>query len=395
MLRFQDRVLDAPLVLRDGAQRAAAIADTWARFAPRARRAGITRLAELTGLDTLGIPVFAAIRPLGRSLSTQQGKGLTREAARVSALMESLETYAAEHVALPRVRGSARALARTHRLIDVQRLPRPRGRLARDAAWTWVRGWDLVAGDEVLVPLPAVTLDTTFRRAPAFDVSSNGLASGNALVEAIVHGLCEVIERDAEAAWRRTGRDRRLVLDSIDDAACRALIARVVASGARIALWDLASDVGLAAIGCAIVEDPREPAWRALGYYEGFGAHLDPAIAIARALTEAAQTRLTYIAGGRDDFFPFDYARATDAELLAARWARVTSPCDEPVVFDDLPGMARAPRSLGDALERLVELVCAAGATQIVAVDLTHPELDVPCAKVLVPGRACDVEVLG
>jgi ribosomal protein S12 methylthiotransferase accessory factor len=395
MLRFQDRVLDAPLVVRDGTTRAAAIADTWARFAPRARRAGITRLAELTGLDTIGIPVFAAIRPLARSLSTQQGKGLTREAAKVSALMESLETYSAEHLALPRVRGSARALARSHRLIDVRRLPRPRRRLALDATWTWVRGWDLVADDEVLVPLPAVTLDTTFRSAPAFDVSSNGLASGNVPVEAIVHGLCEVIERDAEAAWRRSGRDRRLVLDTIDDAACQALLARVVDAGARIALWDLASDVGLPVSGCAIVEDPREPAWRALGYYEGFGAHLDPAIAIARAVTEAAQTRLTYIAGGRDDFFPFDYARATDPELLAERWARVTSPCDDPVVFDDLPRLARAARSLGDALVALVERVCAAGAEQIVVVDVTHPELDVPCAKVLVPGRACDVEALG
>jgi ribosomal protein S12 methylthiotransferase accessory factor len=253
--------------------------------------------------------------------------------------------------------------------------------LPRDTAWSWVEGWDLVHEAPVLVPEPAVTLDTTFRRQPAFDVSSNGLASGNVLVEAVVHGLCEVIERDAEAAWRRSGRDRRVVLDSIDDSACRELIGRVVASGARLAVWDLASDVGLCTIGCAIVEDPREPAWRALGYYEGFGAHLDPAIAIARAITEAAQTRLTYIAGGRDDFFPFDYARATDPELVASRWSRMASPCDEPVAFDDLPRPVRAPRSLGDALVQLVEL--------------THPALGVPCAKVLVPGRACDLEALG
>jgi YcaO-like protein with predicted kinase domain len=204
-----------------------------------------------------------------------------------------------------------------------------------------------------------------------------------------------VIERDAEAQWRRSGRDRRLVLDSIDDAGCTSLIERVVAAGARVALWDLASDVGIPVIGCAIVEDPREPAWRALGYYEGFGAHLDPAIAIARALTEAAQTRLTYIAGGRDDFFPWDYARATDPSLLAARWARVSSPCDEPVTFDDLPRLPRRARSLGAALVTLVERVVEAGGQQVVAVDLTHPELGVPCAKVLVPGRACDLEALG
>jgi ribosomal protein S12 methylthiotransferase accessory factor len=380
-------VLDAPIRLRDGTHRSATLAATWRRFAPAARRAGITRIAELTGLDTLGIPVFAAIRPMGRSLSTQQGKGTTALAAKVSALMESLETWSAEHLALPVVRGSWRALR--DRAVDVRALPRPRGRLDRDARWRWVEGWDLGAGRPVLVPEQAVTLDTTFRAPPIFDISSNGLASGNLLVEAIAHGLCEVIERDAEAAWRRAGGDRRLVLDSIRDPACRALIDRIVAAGARVFVWDLAGDAaGIPVIGAAIMEDPREPAWRTLGFYQGFGAHWTPEIAVARALTEAAQTRLTYIAGARDDFFPFDYARATDPELLAALWRRFSSPCDEPVAFDELPRLAA--RSLGHAIELLV-----ATQRQVIAVDLTHPALGVPVAKVIVPGRATDLEAMG
>src|SRR6185503_15207440 len=187
-----------------------------------------------------------------------------------------------------------------------------------------------------LVPLESVTLDTTFTRPPMFDISSNGLASGNVLVEAVVHGLCEVLERDAEAAWRRAGGDRRLVLDTIADPVCSALIEQISKTGARVFVWDLAS-TNVCAIGAAIMEDPNEPTWRQLGFYQGFGAHLRPEIAIARALTEAAQTRLTYIAGARDDFFPFDYARATDPELLAELWDRLAAPCDEPAVFDDLP----------------------------------------------------------
>ena len=230
-LRLSGHVLDAPIRLTDGTLRAASLAATWRRFAPVARRAGITRIAELTGLDTIGIPVFAAIRPMGRSLSTQQGKGATELAARVSALMESLETWSAEHMALPAIRASWRRLG--SRAVDVRRLARPRGRLDRDARWRWVEGWDLVADRPVLVPEQAVTLDTTFRAPPVFDISSNGLASGNALAEAVAHGLCEVIERDAEAAWRRAGGDRRLVLDSIPDPACRALIERITAAGAR------------------------------------------------------------------------------------------------------------------------------------------------------------------
>ncbi len=392
MLRFHGHALVAPTRLYDGTHRAATLATTWRRFAPAGKRAGITRIAELTGLDTLGIPVFAAIRPMGRSLSTQQGKGLTVDAARISALMESLETWTAEQLAVPIVRGSYRQLAKRRRVVDVRQLARAsRARLDLDARWDWVEGFDVIAGEPVLVPAQAVTLDTTFAKPPVFDISSNGLASGNVLVEAIVHGLCEVIERDAEAAWRRTGGDRRLVLDSIRDRACLGLIDRIVRAGARVIVWDLASRVGLCAIGCAIVEDPREPAWRALGVYQGFGAHLVPEIAIARALTEAAQTRLTYIAGGRDDFFAHDYARATDPELLAAMWASL--PDGEPVVLDDLP---RFPtRSLGDELETLVGLVRTAGFPHVIAVELTHPELGVPVAKVIVPGLARDVEVLG
>ena len=392
-LALDGQVLDAPIRLAEGTARAADLAATWRRFAPAARRAGITRIAELTGLDTIGIPVFSAIRPMGRSLSTQQGKGATAEAARVSALMESLETWSAEHLVLPVVRASWRRLG--ERAIDAGRLPRPRGRLDRDARWRWVEGTDLAADRAVLVPEQAVTLDTVFRAPPVFDVSSNGLASGNALVEAIAHGLCEVIERDAEAAWRRAGSDRRLVLDTITDAdpVCRALIERIVAAGARVYVWDLVDPArpvapGVAVIGAAIMEDPAEPAWRTLGFYQGFGAHWRPEIAIARALTEAAQTRLTYIAGARDDFFPRDYARATDPALLAALWQRFSAPCDEPVAFDDLPQLAAA--TLGDALDQLV-----AGQRQVVVVDLTHPAIGVPVVKVLVPGRATDIGAMG
>src|SRR5450432_2708380 len=140
-----------------------------------------------------------------------------------------------------------------------------RRRLDLGATWDWIEGWDLVAQEPVLVPAQAVTLDTCFTKPLVFDVSSNGLASGNVLVEAIVHGACEVIERDAESAWRRDGSDRRLVLDTIVDPACRALIARIASTGARVFVWDLTHDVGLCVIGCAIVEDPREPTWRALG----------------------------------------------------------------------------------------------------------------------------------
>ncbi|MFN0248036.1 MAG: YcaO-like family protein [Kofleriaceae bacterium] len=397
------------LSVSDGTHRTATLEATWARFAPAMKRAQITRIADITGLDTLGVPVFAAIRPMGRSLSTQQGKGITAAHARVSALMESLETWTAENLALPTTSASVAALG--ERAVDVTALPHPRGvlddpprtgrrstsrRSAKPAAWRsetwrWVAGRELVTDREVLVPEQSVTLDTTFTTPPMFDISSNGLASGNVLVEAIAHGLAEVIERDAEAAWRRAGSDRRLVLDTIPDPICRALIDRITSTGARIWIWDLEGIIPV--VGCAIMEDPREPAWRALGFYQGFGAHVDARIAIARAITEAAQTRLTYIAGARDDFFPFDYERATDPHVLADLWERMAAPCDTPALFDDLP--TRVTRSIDEDLDVMLEAVTRDGSSQVIVVDLTHPDLDVPVVKVLVPGRATDIEAMG
>jgi ribosomal protein S12 methylthiotransferase accessory factor len=379
VLRHRDVVLDATFA--PGTRRAATLEATWRRIAPLARVAGVTRIADHTGLDTIGIPVIAAIRPMSRSLSVQHGKGVTREAARVSAMMEALETFTAEQPQRT-LRGSPRELARRRRVVDVRRLARAgRGRLDRDATWRWVVGWDMVRGEEVLVPHDCVTLDTTFRRPPVFAVSSNGLASGNVLVEAIVHGVAEVIERDAEAAWRRAGTDRRVVLDAIADASYRELVDRVVATGARVFVWDLTDGRHVAVIGCAIVEDPDEPAWRALGVYQGFGAHVVPEVAIARAVTEAAQTRIAYIAGGRDDLFRADYARATDRELARELWERAAAPCDEPVDPGELPSAATG--SLGGDLVALCEPF-----EQVIVVDLTLPELGVPVVKVIVPGLA-------
>ena len=385
--------LAAPVRTRIGTLRTATLAQTWRRFAPLAPHIGLTRLADLTGLDALGVPVFAAIRPMGKSLSSSQGKGVTPLAAKVSALMESLETWHAEERRPDRV-ASARALGpRTIAL--AQALPRHPRRFGLDVARPWVRGVALPSGRAVWVPWESVTLDCVpaALTPPLFDVSSNGLASGNTLVEAIVHGLCEVIERDAEATWRLTGDDRRVVLDTIGDRTARRLIARATATGARLWLWDLTSDVDVPVFGCGLMHDPREPSWRALGFYQGFGCHLDPAIAMARAITEAVQTRMTYISGARDDFFPHDYRRATDRRVLARVWRRYAAPPDQSIDAGAYPRPRLA--DLGAALAQVLAALAAAGTPEVIVVDLRQPGLDVPVVKVLVPGRATRLEGLG
>lgn len=398
-VRWYDQVLRAEKRYLAGTHRTVDPKATLEKAKSLMRPLGITRLANLTGLDCLGIPVFTAIRPNGRSLSTAQGKGLDDDAAAASALMESIETWHAEHLQLPRRRGPPRSLESQLELVDLEKLPRAsHHRIDRSAPLDWVEGWDLMRARPVWVPVEAVTLDCVVPEdhEPVFDVSSNGLASGNHLLEAICHGLSEVIERDAEATWRGKRGQKRVKLETVEDPSCRAVIERAQAAGVMVAVWDIRSEVDVPAYGAAFMEDPREPAWRSLGMYQGFGCHLSPEVALLRALTEAAQTRLTYIAGSRDDFLPEDYARSTDAAVLERVWADLTQPAPGSVAWVD---HRTAPRRSGPSFEADVETLLgrlrATGSKSAIAVDLSRPEHGVPVVKVLIPGRATAVEALG
>jgi ribosomal protein S12 methylthiotransferase accessory factor len=75
-----------PKAHRRGCHRAVAPHETLARLRPLLAGMGITRVADITGLDRIGIPVFVACRPNSRSLAVSQGKGLDADAARVSAI---------------------------------------------------------------------------------------------------------------------------------------------------------------------------------------------------------------------------------------------------------------------------------------------------------------------
>ena len=75
--------------------------DTLARLRPLLRETGITRIANVTGLDRTGIPVVMVCRPASRSVTVSQGKGLTVAGAKVSGVMEALEAWHAERIVKP------------------------------------------------------------------------------------------------------------------------------------------------------------------------------------------------------------------------------------------------------------------------------------------------------
>ncbi len=290
-----------------GAHRIRSPEATWDRIAGLRARVGVTRVADVTGLDTLGIPVYQAVRPEGRALSVSQGKGPTPASARVGALMESLEVWHAERLEdYPSVVMTLLEMELSN-AIDVARLPRnPWSPAVTSHPLHWHRAHPVGDGRRGWLPRQMLSLD--FRVPEGFSpkifrASSTGVASGNCREEAVLHGLCEAVERHAMALVA-SGAHAVTPLDTAGAAPyVQDLIARIGDRGLRFALYDATWDVGIPVMAADIVGADLPIRFR------GWGCHPSPDVAASRAITEAAQSRLTYISGARDDVVTYDPRR--------------------------------------------------------------------------------------
>lgn len=358
--------------------------ETWERIEPLLSAFGITRMARMTGLDRLGIPVWNAIMPNARSLAISQGKGITDVDAKVSAAMEGLERAIA---ASPWPRGlwaTAEDLAATGKCYHLLHGLTAAGaeELKANDPICWIEGRRLPDHETVYLPLAAVALDTTGPDLGPYWQSSDGLASGNTPLEAQFHGLMERVERDADCLFHFLGPEERAsrVIDPqiLSDAVLTDLLTRIEAAGFRAMLFDMTSDNRIPVILCHIA--PADVTTRRhVGMLEitgGAGAHPDPARAAIRAVTEAAQSRITFISGTRDDIDADDYGKP------AADWIRTafTLPCRSHPLWIAYPGSLQG--MLATTLERLL----ATGAGPVFAVRLSDTALPLAVEKIIAPG---------
>ena len=368
---------------RLGTRRMLPPAATFARIAPLASRFGITRLADVTGLDTICIPVFQAIRPMARSLSVSQGKGATRMAARVSALMEAIELHHAECIlptshGLPTPTEAAFCAAISPTYDQPERFDAARAR-------GWCEARDLVSGGSLRVPHALVSMDFTADTDPDMRATSNGLASGNSLGEATMSALAEVIERDTHVRWNALPPRARYATSidtaTIDDRLGRRLVARVHGAGLGLRLWDLSDAYGVPSLLCALFELAADRAMVQLPAL-GAGAHPAKAVALTRAITEAAQSRATLIAGSRDDLGEDDYTAPAAVRLrLLAETGLASGGVRD---WRGLPD--RGSDAPEDDLAWLLDRTHAAGLAQIAWLDLTDTAHNIPVVKVIAPG---------
>lgn len=349
--------------------------------------AGISRIANVTGLDVIGIPVLLGVRPLARSVVISVGKGLSSSSARAGALMESIEGWYAENIE-PDVR--LVPFSDMLSAVDPATLPvaldsKPDQDLSRRPC-DWIRGEDLRTGEETWVPFDIVSLDYRCIRlnSPWLARSSNGLASGNNRNEAILHGLCEVIERDAEWRWRFSDDSGRLHLDTVTDEVCIEILRRICDAGLYVACWDVTSLAGIPCFGCVVMPDPVKDTWGSTGAHSGFSCHPLSERALASAMLEAVQKRLTYISGSRDDLTRSEMARVASTDLIQRVWDDcLLEP--QTVTFNEIapPGPVYDTASL---LQITLDNLGRAEFSSPVVVDLSGRGDEPAVVKVIVPG---------
>ncbi len=365
-----------------GTHRAMEPVRTLERIRPHLPKAGITRLADITGLDTLGIPVVNAFRPGSDTLAVETGKGATLPAAATSAAMEAIERFVAEESDVADVRAT---------LGDMRgRLPCPpeqfsqikQSRLVDSRMMNWSRASDLFTGDEVYLPEPLVMLgsgEKTLLGCP-WAPTTNGLASGNHVPEALCAALYECIERDAVSCWSvaHAKGASRLVIDqsTITGEVIRGLLEQVHRADAVVSLLWCPTEPGIPTVEAHLWSNERGS-----GVYKGYGCHLDPEIAMVRAVTEAAQSRTIFVAGARDDFLrgSFESSRRSDVFTTQSVFTNA-----RPVSVQEIPDQSTGTFH-GDVAVML-EGLAAAGFDRVYARELEMGrEFEVAVVRVVTP----------
>jgi len=394
-IKFRDRAARAAKRYWQGTHRTASPQETWERIQPYFKAISLTRVANITGLDRIGIPVTLSIRPNSHSVVTSSGKGTTLEAAMVSAAMESLELFCAETVEVPEIKLPYTQLADKYPVIALDNLSLRENSLFNvNQPEQWCLGWDIVHQQEVAVPMQAVSMNYSkfwyndFDSLGSFDMGSNGLASGNHFLEAVTSALYELIERDAvscqlEACLQGYGipggyQMPRVRLETIANPLVTELLAKFAAAPIVPVLFD-----------CTV--DTEVPVYRAFLYdssgrgpsSHGYGAHLDPELAMVRALTEAAQIRAILISGARDDIF-FQYYTAL--RIKGTGGDEALNLAANPPTVDARTLKSQATATFEDDIAIILEKLKRVGLEQVIVCDLTPSEWGISVVRAIVPG---------
>lgn len=384
--------IDRSLSYIEGTQRVYDEATTLENTKNQIKKIGVTRIADITNLDRLGVPIFSSIRPSAApgAISIYSGKGSTEQRARISAIMESFERCLAERPGLnANIAGdiSAPALVESYLNARENYVTLDPGSLLLSQPYNpsslleWVGAYDLLNKEEVFVSANAVyhPYDSPGQCQKLFLSNTNGLASGNVLEEAILHGLLEVIERDAISTAQFTRDLGKEIVLTEEDGYLYEISRKFKDSGIDLKIWLVPTDTGIPTI-IAATDDVKlkDPALLVMGA----GSHLKPEIAVARAITEAAQSRVVQIQGAREDTDREGFIRSVGYDRMKRlNWFWFEE--GEKISLSEVQDISK--RSPAENIDVILEKL--KGLTEkVLVVDLSREEVAVPVVRVIIPG---------
>ena len=353
------------------------------------KTAGITRIADITDLDRIGLPIYTAIRPTaeGGAVSIYGGKGISKDHAKASAMMEGFERYSAERKDYDKtITATLSEIEEFGEYINPKSLNLPKEfekKEIDDLNLEWSKSKDIISGNEYYIPTNAIfhpynhenNIDRLFKS------NTNGLASGNILEEAILHGMFEVIERDAWSIFELTHKNyAQIDLNSIESEVINDIIDKFESEGIKIKLMDFTADINIPTIAASADDTVTKDA----GLLTlGMGTHLDPEVAILRALTEVAQSRATQINGAREDTVRADFSREAGYERMKRINKYYFKQEEDQIKLSDIEN--KSTSSITEDIEIVKNELVNNDIEKILYVDLTRPELDVSVVRVVIP----------
>jgi thioglycine synthase len=402
-----------------GTSRIQPVEATLEKVNPMINEIGISRIANITDMDRLKIPNYSSVLPGTEDyIWVYGGKGPTKNHAKASAIMESIERFSAlqRNYTFKVIQGSYEELSKSYNILTYDEVIEPLSfTLDNKMIMDYCMGYDLLNEKDILVPAPLVIFKY-MPKPPSVNpyafYHTNGLASGNVIEEAICHALCEVIERDStsisefvssafqyhilrtiENSFIQNGiklntiESKKFIddngiypdvdLNNIDSEQIKYLLKRFENCQITINIKNITSDLGIPTFIASSVEWINHD----YGYLvEGHGAHPDSRIALIRAITEVSQSRAANIQGSRDDLRKMKYDFEDSDDKRSWQFMKST----KNIKFSDIESFYN--EDILEDIKLILAKLKKKGLNKSIIVNLTNPKLNIPVVRALVPG---------
>jgi ribosomal protein S12 methylthiotransferase accessory factor len=356
--------------------------ETVRRFKEKLATTEMDILQDTTRIDNrrLDIPVFMSHCGKDAMAATgtrkQMGKGATPDQAEASAIMELAERYSffsfkenpnnfmtatLDHFPEKTIPFDMIAKSVHDNSADLGIAKR----FFKNLPLKWTPAFNLTRQEEVFVPFDWFFMINEF----------NGPSAGNCTEEAVLQGICEIVERHVSSIVSRNKMKVPLIdPDSATNKLVREMVQKYRRAGITFFISDFSLDMGIPSVGMLAYDtstfpEKSEIVWTA-------GTTPSPEKAISRALTEVAQ-----LAGDFD----------TDSRYVASGLPKFRAIEDTQFIAHSGPTIpiSRLPDISDDNMKVEVENCISALAEkemEVFIVNVTHPRLGIPAFYTIVPG---------